>query len=259
MSLDQVRFICIAAIICGALIIVLLERYVPYTKGQKFLRDGFFNDFVFYTFVQSFVLGYVISYIIQFIDNSTNLSRLQLVSSFPLWLQLLFFFLLHDFYIYWFHRFQHTNKYLWRIHEAHHTNTSVDWIAGSRSHTLEILINQTIEFAPMILLGAAPEIPVIKGVIDALWGMYIHSNIDVHTGKLQYFINGPEMHRWHHADKNEKAYNRNFATKLAVWDWLFNTAYLPSKEKPEFYGLSDLHFPKNYLKQQTFAFRKFEE
>jgi sterol desaturase/sphingolipid hydroxylase (fatty acid hydroxylase superfamily) len=124
---------------------------------------------------------------------------------------------------------------------------------------MEILINQTIEFAPILLLGAAPEIAIVKGFIDAVWGMYIHSNIDVHSGKLQYFINGPEMHRWHHANNDESVFNKNFSTKLAIWDWLFGTAFFPSDRKPAEYGLSGIVFPRNYLKQIIFAFRKFSD
>jgi len=63
----------------------------------------------------------------------------------------------------------------------------------------EILINQTLEYLPIIVL-ASPEVAVIKGSIDVVWGMYIHSNIDVRSGVLQYVINGPEMHRWHLSD-----------------------------------------------------------
>jgi sterol desaturase/sphingolipid hydroxylase (fatty acid hydroxylase superfamily) len=259
MNLNDIRILCTIGIFVGSIIIILLEKFFPYVKGQKFFREGFFEDFVFYTFIQSFVMGIVISYIIEFIDGSLNLSRLQLISHWPVWLQILFFLISHDLYIYWFHRFQHNSPIFWRIHEAHHTNKNVDWLAGSRSHALEILINQTIEFTPIVLLGAAPEVAVIKGMIDALWGMYIHSNIDVRSGKLQYIINGPEMHRWHHADKDDDAYNKNFGTKFAFWDWIFRTAYFPRNEKPKYYGLSYLDFPKNYFKQLLFAFRKFDE
>lgn len=259
MDLETTRILCTGGIIFGAAIIVILERYFPYTRNQKFFREGFFNDFVLYTFVQSYVLGIVISFIIQFIDSNTHLSRFHLVSGWPIYIQLLFFFVIHDFYIYWFHRYQHHSKIFWRIHEAHHSTRDVDWLSGSRSHALEILINQTIEFAPIVLLGAAPAVPVIKGMIDALWGMYIHSNIDIHSGALQYVLNGPEMHRWHHADKDENSYNKNFSTKIAVWDWIFGTAYFPNKEKPRVYGLSYLNFPTNYFKQLIFAFRKFEK
>ncbi|MBX7150531.1 sterol desaturase family protein [bacterium] len=258
MPLADIQVLCFAGIITGASILIILERVRPYSPQQKFFREGFFDDFIWYNFVQSFILGFVISFLIDWIDHHTHWSRLQLVTHWPLGLQWLFFFVTHDFYIYWFHRLQHSNRYLWRLHEAHHSTKDVDWLSGARSHSLEILINQTIEFAPIVLLGAAPEIAVIKGLIDAVWGMYIHSNIDVHSGKLQWIINGPEMHRWHHSDGNEKAHNKNFSTKLAVWDWIFRTAFLPDSEKPLRYGLSDPSFPKKYFPQQIFAFRKLK-
>lgn len=154
------------------------------------------------------------------------------------------------------HRWQHKNKFLWRIHEAHHSPKDVDWLAGSRSHAFEILINQTVEFLPIVLLGSPPEVIAYKGVISALWGMYIHSNINVKTGPLQYVINGPEMHRWHHT--TGKGRNRNFATKLAVWDWLFDSAYLPRDLKVDVYGLKTF-FPANYFRQFFFAFRSFKK
>jgi sterol desaturase/sphingolipid hydroxylase (fatty acid hydroxylase superfamily) len=258
MSLDSVRWVTTGVVILSALAIILLERQFPYDRGQKFLRSQFWNDFALYSLVQSYVLGIVISYIIVWIDSFSGLSRLQIVSGWGLGWQLLFFLVIHDLYIYTFHRFQHRSKYFWRIHEAHHSTHEVDWLSGSRSHSFEILINQTIEFSVIVLLGARPEIPILKAAIDAIWGMYIHSNINVHSGKLQYFINGPEMHRWHHAIDSDAA-NKNFSTKLAIWDWIFGTGFLPSKRKPLGYGLEDGGFPKNYVKQHLYAFRKFEQ
>src|SRR5262249_15029922 len=152
------------------------------------------------------------------LDHLTGLSRLRLIAHWPIWAQLLLFFVVHDFYIYWFHRAQHHSKYLWRIHEAHHSTPEVDWLSGSRSHSLEILINQTIEFAPIALLGAPAEVAILKACLDAVWGMYIHSNINVRSGWLQFVINGPEMHRWHHAIEITHG-GINFGTKLAIWDW----------------------------------------
>ena len=183
-------------IIAGtAIFFIIVERIWPYTKGQKVLREGFFDDLALYTIAQSYILGILIfTYIINFIDTSTGISRLQLFRNVPIWIQLIFFLVTHDLYIYWMHRWQHKNKYLWRIHEAHHSPKKVDWLSGSRSHAFEILINQTIEFLPIVLLGSPPEVIAYKGVISAVWGMYIHSNLNVHTGKLQKIINGPEMH-----------------------------------------------------------------
>ncbi|MCZ7602027.1 MAG: sterol desaturase family protein [Melioribacteraceae bacterium] len=251
-SLSLPELISFGLIIGGAFVIILLERIFPYSKGQKFLREGFFNDLALYTIAQSYILGIIIfGGIIYYIDNTTGLSRLGLFANIPIWLQLLFFLITHDIYIYWMHRWQHKNKWLWRIHEAHHSPKKVDWLSGSRSHAFEILINQTIEFAPIVLLGSPPEVIAYKGVISAVWGMYIHSNINVNTGRLQYIINGPEMHRWHH--DVGKGRNRNFATKLAIWDWIWGSAYLPRPEKPKEYGLKS-YFPDNFIMQFIFAF-----
>jgi len=253
MSIEIITTILLAV---GALTIITLERLFPYTKGMKFFREGFWLDLVWYTIIQSYVLKIVIfDYIILPIDQHYGLSRLQLVADWSLLAQVLFFLVLHDFYIYWFHRFQHYSPIFWRTHEAHHSNKEVDWLAGSRSHILEIIINQTIEFAPIILLGANPAVIPIKALLDAIWGMYIHSNINVKMGKLQYFINGPEMHQWHHADYKE-VFHANFATKFAIFDWIFGTAYLPG-HKPIKFGLY-YDYPREYVLQHVFSFFRFD-
>jgi sterol desaturase/sphingolipid hydroxylase (fatty acid hydroxylase superfamily) len=245
-----------AAIGVSAIALALLERIVPYTRGQKFLREGLFDDFALYTIAQNYVLSIIIfSLVITQLDAASGVSRLQLLARWPLWLQVTFFVVTHDFYIYWMHRWQHRNKYLWRLHEAHHSPESVDWLSGSRSHCLEILINQTVEFAPIVLLGASPEIMPLKGAISAVWGMYIHANLNVHSGWLQLVVNGPEMHRWHHA--MGKGMRSNFSTKLAIWDWMFGTAFFPSSQHATDYGVRTA-FPKHYLAQTLFAFRPLQ-
>jgi sterol desaturase/sphingolipid hydroxylase (fatty acid hydroxylase superfamily) len=239
-------------------IFLWLERKIPYTKGLPVFRDGFWVDLVWYTLIQSYFLKILIfDYIIIPIDRAWHLSSMHLVASWPLALQVLFFLVVHDFYIYWFHRWQHHSRVLWRTHEAHHSNKEVDWLAGTRSHALEILINQTVEFAPTVLLGANPLIVPIKALLDAVWGMYIHSNINVRSGRLQYIINGPEMHQWHHAN-DRRVFYANFSTKLALWDWLFGTAFLPYYEKPGEYGLY-YNYPKDYFLQHLFAVKRIDE
>jgi sterol desaturase/sphingolipid hydroxylase (fatty acid hydroxylase superfamily) len=251
----------LAIIVVSAWTLIALERRFPYDRGQRLFRAGWFNDFFLYTIAQSYVLGLCINALIRVVDARTGLTRLHLVSGWPLGVQMAFFFVVHDFYIYWFHRLQHRSAILWRIHEAHHSTEDVDWLSGSRSHALEILINQSVEFAPIVLLGAAPEVAVFKGTIDAVWGMYIHSNIDVRSGSLQYVINGPEMHRWHHS-REFSGYGFNYATKLAIWDWIFGTAYRPAT-KPPGYGVAggpgERPFPGNFVLQFLWAFRPFRE
>ena len=255
--MQQVEIITTAILLSWVAVVITLERYFPYRKGLPFFREGFWTDLVLYTLVQSYALKIIIfDVIILPLDQHYGFSKLHFVTGWPVWVQVLFFVITHDFYIYWFHRFQHSSPLFWRTHEAHHSGKQVDWLAGSRSHALEIIINQTIEFAPIILLGADPMVVPIKACIDAVWGIWIHCNINVKSGRLQYFINGPEMHLWHHAD-HEEVFYANFSTKFAFWDWLFGTAYLPD-HKPQKWGLP-YAFPKDYFSQHVFSVARFDE
>lgn len=245
-------------LVLSVFVFIYLERKYPYRPGLKIFREGFWVDLIWYTFIQSYFLQILIfKYIGEPLDKHLHLSPLHVLASWPLVLQVLFFLITHDFYIYWFHRWQHHSKILWKTHEAHHSNKEVDWLAGTRSHAVEIIINQSIEFIPIIiLLGPTSPVIPIKALIDAVWGMYIHSNINVRSGKLQYFINGPEMHQWHHADQRE-VFFANYSTKFAFWDWMFGTAYLPDK-KPHRYGLY-YDYPKDYFLQHLYAVKKVDE
>jgi sterol desaturase/sphingolipid hydroxylase (fatty acid hydroxylase superfamily) len=250
----RIEYISLIIICSWAVILTILERIFPLEKGQKIFRKGFWMDFFWYTLVQSFLLGVLIAFIIRMIDSSTGISRLKIIYDWPVFYQVLLFFITHDLWQYWFHRLQHTNKYFWRTHEAAHATPEVDWLVGSRSHSIEILIAQTIEFAPIVLLGAKPEIAIIKATMDSLWGMYNHTNLNINHGLLIYIFNGPQLHRWHHSKTLKPAVN--FSTKLALWDWIWGTAYNPYPEMPEEYGLKDESYPNySYFKHLILAFR----
>lgn len=250
-----------AILFCWIAVIITWERISPYRKGLPFLRDGFWVDLVWYTLIQSYVLKIVIfDYLIAPMQKHFDWSHFQFVQHWPVWVQVLFFLVMHDLYIYLFHRFQHSNKFFWRIHEAHHSVKQVDFLAGSRSHVMEIIINQTIEFAPIILLGADPVVIPIKALLDSMFGLFIHANIKVNLGRFKYFFNTPGLHLWHHANYQE-VFHANFSTKLSVWDYLFGTVYDPGHapgDKPEHWGLY-YDYPRDYFLQHAFSVKRFDE
>jgi len=246
---------------CWVIFIVTWERIDPYRKGLPFFREGFWVDFVWYTLIQSYFLKILIfNYIIPVIQNGIHWHGFAFFQSWSIAEQVLFFVVTHDLYIYLFHRLQHASKLLWRTHEAHHSGKEVDFLAGSRSHAVEIIINQTIEFAPIVILGAHPEVIPIKALLDAMFGMFIHANVNVKFGKLKYFLNTPELHLWHHANYRE-VFHANFSTKFSVWDYLFGTVYDPG-EKPgnhrDNWGLY-YDYPKDYFLQHAFSVKRFDE
>ncbi|HUI09720.1 MAG TPA: sterol desaturase family protein [Bacteroidota bacterium] len=252
----RLEFLTPMIIVCWGLLLTLLERKYPYIPGYRIFREGYWTDLFWYTLVQSYFLALLIAALIRWTDGLTGLSRFHLVRQWPLWIQLCLFLVSHDLWQYWFHRIEHRTGFFWRIHETAHAPLHVDFLAGSQSHAAEILIAQTFEFAPIFLLGASPEVPMVKGMIDALWGMYNHSNIDIRTGWLLYVFNGPELHRWHH-DLETPEGGVNLSTKLSLWDWIWGTAYYPKERKAGMYGLREgATFPySSYFGQLVHIFR----
>jgi len=71
---------------------------------------------------------------------------------------------------------------------------------------------------------------------------------------MKYIFNSPEMHIWHHSYElpEERRYGVNFALTLSLWDYLFNTAYIPHNGREirlGFPGVED--FPDNFTEQIT--------
>jgi len=261
MPQEKLLTITTTILVLWVIMIITLERIIPYRKGLKFFREGFWIDLVWYTLIQSYFLKiFIFDYLIAPVQHHFNWSAIQFVKDWPVAVQVLFFLVTHDLYIYLFHRLQHRSKFFWRTHEAHHSGKEVDFLSGSRSHIVEIIINQTIEFAPIILLGADPAVIPIKALLDAMFGMFIHGNINVKMGKLKYIINTPELHLWHHANYIE-VFHANFATKFAIWDHLFGTAYDPGHapgNERENWGLG-YEYPKDYFMQHAFSVKRFDE
>jgi hypothetical protein len=93
-----------------------------------------------------------------------------------------------------------------------------------------------------------------------MFGMFIHGNINVRLGKLKYIINTPELHLWHHANYLE-VFHANFATKFAIWDHLFGSAYDPGHapgNERENWGLG-YEYPRDYFLQHAFSVKRFDE
>jgi len=264
--MPQAKLLTITTIILisFALSMIFWERVAPYRKGIKVFREGFWVDLVWYTLIQSYFLKIIIfDYIIGPLQFHFGGNQFHFMVNWPIWTQVLFFLFTHDFYIYSFHRLQHKSKWLWRTHEAHHSDKEVDFLAGARSHAVEILINQTIEFLPIFFFCTPADALIvvpIKALCDAVFGMFIHANIDVKLGKFKYFFNSPELHLWHHANTLE-VFHANFSTKFSFWDYMFGTVYFPDHkpgDKPEDWGLY-YDFPKDYFLQHAFSVKRFDE
>jgi len=74
---------------------------------------------------------------------------------------------------------------------------------------------------------------------------------------MKIIFNHPEMHIWHHAMDipEERKHGVNFGLSLAIWDYIFGTAYIPHDGKDIELGFPGLEsFPDKFSKQITHGF-----
>ena len=107
--------------------------------------------------------------------------------------------LVADLVQYWTHRAYHEVPLLWRLHAVHHSVKSMDWLAGSRQHILELIITRTLVLAPIYVLGFSKEVIDAYIVIVGFQAVFNHANVSVRLGPLRYVIVTPNFHHWHHS------------------------------------------------------------
>jgi sterol desaturase/sphingolipid hydroxylase (fatty acid hydroxylase superfamily) len=177
------------------------------------------------------------------------------VASLPLWLKLFLMLLVNDIGAYWGHRALHASPVLWRFHAIHHSAEELDWLVNTRAHPFDMVFTRLSGLAPVYLLGLArttgsqidPAVAIIT-IFGTIWTFFIHANIRVRLGPLEWLISSPAFHHWHHT--NDEHRDRNFAFVFPFIDRLFGTAWLP-KHWPTVYGI-DAKVPET-LTGQFFA------
>lgn len=242
-----------------------LEILFPWRKEQSVFRKDFWLD-GFYMFFNFFIFSIAISGFykllqIGFADLGITNQSLALIdpSAWPMWLQLVVFFIILDFVQWYTHTLLHKYLFLWKFHQVHHSVQEMGFAAHLRYHWMENILYKPLKtFAVMILFGFEPEQAYVVHFIAIIIGHFNHSNIKITWGPLRYIVNNPVMHLYHHAYKLPKGtHGVNFGISLSVWDYIFKTNYIPEDSGTVKIGFpGDDKFPTDFLKQNTYGFKK---
>jgi sterol desaturase/sphingolipid hydroxylase (fatty acid hydroxylase superfamily) len=151
-------------------------------------------------------------------------------------LQTLAFFLIFDFFFYWWHRSQHAVSWLWVQHKFHHQEQWLNVTTVHRYHFSEEVFRAFAIYFPMsILFDFKPVTVTWFWSMITLWGYWIHMNLKVELGPASRWISGPQFHRLHHTPEHG---DRNFAAFFPLWDRVFGTYRHPERgEFPERLGV----------------------
>lgn len=132
------------------------------------------------------------------------------------------YILLLDFVFYWRHRFYH--RWLWSIHQAHHSDSGYDFTLSLRIHPLETLVQMVVFVLLSSLMNVsewqmffAAHIFTMQALISHL--EYKTPNTALLRGLKKIFVLS-DTHRFHHDDGNP---NCNFGFLFSFWDTIFGT------------------------------------
>ena len=252
-------------LIAISLFVWILEIVFPWRKEQSVFRKDFWLD-GFYMFFNFFIFSIAISGFyrllqVGFSDIGITSKSIAFIdpSTWPMWLQLLVFFIILDFVQWFTHTLLHKYSFLWKFHKVHHSVKEMGFAAHLRYHWMENIFYKPLKtFAVMILFGFEPEQAYIVHFIAITIGHFNHANIKITWGPLKYIINNPVMHLHHHAyDVPEGRYGVNFGISLSLWDYIFKTNYIPEDSGTIDLGFPGVDkFPKNFIDQNTYGFRK---
>lgn len=249
-----------------SLVVWGLEIVFPWRKNQSIFRKDFWLD-AFYMFFNFFIFAIVISGVYKFLemvflDFGITIKSLSVmdITAFPMWSQLLIFFVVQDFVQWFTHVLLHRYNFLWKFHKVHHSVKEMGFAAHLRYHWMENIFYKPLKtLAVMLLGGFEPEQAFIVHFVAITIGHLNHANIKLTYGPLKYVFNNPVMHLYHHAYSlpEGKDYGVNFGISLSVWDYIFKTNYVPEASGALKLGYSDeAKMPENFIKQLVYGFKK---
>jgi len=183
----------------------------------------------------------------QLVDAHTL--KLGLVIANPI-LQCAVIFVVGDFVSYWVHRWMHVSPALWEAHKVHHSATDLNLMIAFRFHPLEKTVLELGYMFSFLVLGATTDTFVTFSFINMLLGQIQHARVDWTYGPVGKVLVSPMFHRFHHSI-HRADFDKNFASRLVIWDMLFGT-YSAKRITPQSIGVDDNTYERGSLAAEFF-------
>lgn len=245
----------ILALLGSVFIFISLEKLFPKYRNQVILRDGWSVDLFYFTFNHlaiSAILMYA-NYHVTHFDWAVSPFVQDAVNTLPFIIQLGLVVICADFVLYWEHRLYHEVGILWPIHAVHHSVETLDWLAGSRGHFIQVFSERAMVMVPLYLLGVSENVLNAYVIFAALQAVLIHCNVGFSFGFLRFIFVTPQFHHWHHSSE-KPAIDTNYSAHTILFDWLFKTMHMPDNHWPIEYGTTK-PLPKTVIGQVLYPIK----
>lgn len=245
------------AFLFSMLIFIPIERAFALHRDQKILRRGWRLDLLYFL-VSHLLVQFIFLWTNAFAEVAFGWSVIpgfqDGIRALPIWLQFILATVLADLFQYWAHRLHHKVGFLWRFHAVHHSSESMDWLAGSRTHVVEVFVTRALVMVPLYLCGFSEAALNAYVILVGVQAVAIHANMRFTFGFLRYLLATPQFHHWHHA-RHADYCDANYAVHLPVIDMIFGTYKCPKDKWPPAYGVVEGEPPPTFLGQLLHPFR----
>jgi len=138
--------------------------------------------------------------------------------------------LIGDFGLYWGHRIQHENEYLWKnCHSVHHSIDTPSAVSVAYIHPVDATLQGSL---PMLLAVLAVQAHPVSMAVYFFFR--IGENTLNHCGCDHWLLNlvtlkslplraSIQHHDEHHKYSGYSGKAKNFAENFIIWDWMFGT------------------------------------
>jgi sterol desaturase/sphingolipid hydroxylase (fatty acid hydroxylase superfamily) len=208
-----------------------LERLIPYQRGWHPDRRewGWYGIYFLLTMLGGGLALLLVTTVVTVVARADP--------ALPLGTEIPLAVLLGSLISYLVHRLGHSNRWLWRFHGIHHVPEKVNVGNNGVNHVLDIVLAQGAVQLTLALLGFSSEAVFAVGAFVTAQGYFVHANIEVRVGWLNYVVSSPEQHRMHHSVDLAEA--GHYGSDLSVWDRLFGTFTWRPGRAPVAVGLAN--------------------
>ncbi len=175
-----------------------------------------------------------------------------------IWLKILAFIIFDDFTQYWWHRFSHSNKKMWKFHRPHHLVEEMGVLVTCRNSFWYFLFMPGIWLsAILVYLGMTyvfllyymtKTIIILLAHSNTKWDSYLYKFKILHPFAwiIERTFSTPSTHFAHHgltAEDGVSNPNGNYGNFLFLWDVIFGTAKITRKYPTRFGAWNQIKEP----------------
>ena len=142
MTIETLSSLKLSFFILGFILFFLLETIYPNRQWDtnRYKRLAFHTTFAL---INTIIMRLPVLFVLMptlLIVSESHIGLLYSITEYDI-VKLILSFIVLDLALYWWHRFNHTNQFLWKFHFVHHVDTHMDVGTSVRFHIGELILS----------------------------------------------------------------------------------------------------------------------